>query len=53
MISVSLILADKFMAYIEELTHYHSLFNKLVYWYRYVEDIKACFEGTNKILKIF
>lgn len=39
--------------YIERTIHNHSLFHKLVYWYRYEDDVHAIFADRIRGLKRF
>jgi hypothetical protein len=50
---LSPLLADIFMNDIEKSIHKHPLSNKFLYWYRYVDDIIACFTGTSRQLNTF
>lgn len=50
---LSPLLSEIFMNFIESKISEHSLFKKFIYWYRYVDDVLACFTGTDRQLKIF
>lgn len=50
---LSPLLAEIFMDSLENKISKHPLFSKFVYWYRYVDDILACFTGTDRQLQLF
>lgn len=50
---LSPLLAEIFMDNIESIISKHPLFKKFIYWYRYVDDVLACFIGTERQLDQF
>ena len=50
---LSPLLAEIFMDNLEKVIHQHNLSNNFLYWYRYVDDILACFVGTERQLQSF
>lgn len=50
---LSPLLAEIFMDYIESIISKNPLFEKFIYWYRYVDDVLACFTGTERQLDNF
>ena len=50
---LSPILAEIFMDNLEHKIHEHPLSKNFIYWYRYVDDILACFIGTDRQLNSF
>ena len=49
---LSPLLAEIFMNNIEKMIFKHPLTNKILYWYRYVDDILVCFIGTTRQLNV-
>lgn len=47
---LSPLLAEIFMDKLENIIHQNNLSKNFVYWYRYVDDIVACFVGTDRQL---
>lgn len=50
---LSPLLAEIFMNDLENKIHPSSLDSKFLYWYRYVDDVLACFVGTDRQLQTF
>lgn len=50
---LSPILAEILMDNLEKTIHKHHLSKNCIYWYRYVDDILACFIGTDRQLHTF
>jgi len=50
---LSPLLAEIFMDHLEKIIHKHKISNSFIYWYRYVDDVLACFTGTNRQLDSF
>ena len=50
---LSPLLAEIFMNFLENKISQHSNFKYFLYWYRYVDDVIACFSGTDRQLNSF